>query len=423
MVLKDRVWGYQLAEIEKTLTYERNDVGYVRPISEDQRVFYLDPSPFLHTTKKEVYIAQSGPPPLKGDLVEVSVADIEDEIFTEDAGKGLYSRFYKKTISGWKRIDPNSLAKSKKLLDPFRIIEYFTLPYLAEEVDLEGIGLCSALSFLSSPPVISDTGGMNTAVFSDVPCWRAYRRLMGALPIEFTRQDAPYFYKISSKDEPVIPREHIEANIICQHPEKTVIHTPLTLGCKIRRTGWYQKNLEDDAPMVTGYLIDSLLFRPVLTPSLENKLVEKTYALQSLLSGNKAPCNIDIGTCIPRMAASIARMYTRTEPRNEDIDRAFNLIEDMVVQTGTLFSTKYPTTALFTLEPKDWRLYTFIAKEFGKDCWIPEIEVQVRLGEIRMTLDQYAESFTRLNQLGIVIQSSKKEIRLLEPIGYVYEKS
>lgn len=201
MVLKDRPWGYQLAEIEKTLTFERIDIGYVRPISEDQRVFYLDPSPFLHTTKKEVYIAKSCPPPLKGDLIEVIVSDLDDEVIPEDATKGLYSRFYKKTISDWKRIDPNSLAKRKKVLDPPEIIGYFTLPYQAERVDLEGIGLCSALSYLSCPPLLTDAGGMNTAVFSDLSSWRAYRRLMGALPVEFTRPNASYFYKISSKDK------------------------------------------------------------------------------------------------------------------------------------------------------------------------------------------------------------------------------
>jgi hypothetical protein len=405
MVLKDRPYGYQQAEIEKILLYERSDIGFVRPASKDPRIFYLDPSPFLRTNKEEIYIALSCPPPTKGDLVEVTVADIEEEILSENIGTNLFRTFYKKTISNWKSIDPNSLAKGSKLLKPDDVLGYFKIPYLGGSRDLQGVALCSALSWLACPPLMSGVGGMNTAVFGKAPSWKANVR----------RLNSPYYYKISSDDDSFTTPGSIEVNFVCHHPKVTVIHTPITIGCETKYTSWYQNELESTAPLMTSFLIDSLLFRPVLSPNIENKIVEKVYDLQRLLSTKKVPCKIDIGTCLPRIALAMSRLYSRTETSADDIDNAFNLFEDMVDQTNALFNTKYSRPGWFKRESTDRNLYIFIAKEFGTDRWIPEIEIIARLGDIPMTSEQYTDSFNRLNYEGMIIRDGKKEIRLLEP--------
>ncbi|WP_062396677.1 hypothetical protein [Methanogenium cariaci] len=56
MALHDRSMGYELSNVEKEIACNQKyrDVGYVRHDREDG-FFYLDYSPYLPNTKKEIY--------------------------------------------------------------------------------------------------------------------------------------------------------------------------------------------------------------------------------------------------------------------------------------------------------------------------------------------------------------------------------
>lgn len=408
--LHDRMYGYQLSEMEKTLIFKLQYTGYVRLLERQKNMFYLDPSPFLPTPRYEIYVAQSCQTPVSGDLVKVTFDNTEKIAYKGDE----YSIYYVKTCT---RIDPNTLVKSRKLIDPEELLWYFKTPYQDKDDDLNGIALCSALSCLSAPPLATDVGGLNTAVFSDKDGWKAYNKSMQVIPSNLRRTDSPYYYKISEKDEPADVQGPIEKSYALHHPDTTIMHNPLTIGCSTKRLGRYREAQESYEPFVTAYMIDSVLFRPVISSEHDDMIVNQIYALKNLSSLNSMPCRFDLGTSIPRLVTSISRLYAKHEAADREIKMAYNLLEDMIDQSNNLFASSYPTKSLLKLESTDRKSYLFIAKEYGTDTWIPETEITRNLKDIKMTLDQYHESFTRLNCQGLIIKNNKQQIRLLEPVN------
>lgn len=401
----DRCYGYQFAEIERTLLFHRRNTGFVRSIHHENLIFNLDPSPFLHTPYYEVYVTQKCPPPVPGDLIEVSIDYIEEQMIKGN----LYCINHVKT---WKRIDPKTLIKSRNLIDPSEILWYFSAPYYNNDGNLDGVALCSVLALLSAPQ-----GGINTTVFSDKRRWMAFKRTIeNVLPPELQRIESPYFYKISENDVSSPHGRNIEASYSFHYPDETVMHNPFTIECQTKSTGWYRENQESYEPFVTGYLIDSILIRPEILPEHENFMVGKIYEIKNLFENKDIPCRFDRCGSLLRLAMSISRLYAKVDTGSNEIKGAFDLLEDRIDQINKLYSTKFPPRSTLCWESSDRKLYFLVAKNFGKDIWIPEIEVTNSLGEISMTLDQYHESFRRLNIAGLIIKNSKGEIRLLEPI-------
>ncbi len=235
--LGERYNGYQFAQIERALIFDRQDTGFVRPIEGQPWLFYLDPSPFLPTPREEIYVAPYGSPPAAGDLVEVTVENEKPDTIN---GK-LYNV---KIINSWKCIDPTTIIPSRKLIDPYELLWFFMAPYKGEIDDLKSIALCSALSCLSAPPLMSNMGGINTAVFSDKSGWTAYSRTMQIIPMEFRKTSSPYYYKISKEEGAEGLSRNIEVSYAIYLPENTVMHNPLTIDCEAKGTGWYREAQE-----------------------------------------------------------------------------------------------------------------------------------------------------------------------------------
>ncbi len=175
------------------------------------------------------------------------------------------------------------------------------------------------------------------------------------------------------------------------------------------------KHRRADEPFVTGYLIDSVLYRPNIPQEHEKLLIDEIYALKNLFETNKVPCRFDLGTSIPRAATSISRLFAKREAGTDEIKMAFEHLEDMITLTNDLYSTKYPRSAMMTREPRDRKLYLFIIKMDNVDVYLPEELIIQNLNKIPMSIDQYRESFSRLNEEGLLIKNSKGEIRALEP--------
>jgi hypothetical protein len=399
----DRSYRYQFSEIEKTIMFDRENLGFVRSIHRENLIFYLDPSRFLYTPYYEVYVIRAGPSPSPGDLIEVSIDSIEEQMINGI----LYSV---KNVKTWKRIDPKTLIKNKKNIYPHELLWYFSVAYRNNDEDLKRVALGSVLSLLSAPQ-----GGINTTVFSDNQGWNAFKRtITSVLPPELLRIGSPYFYKISETDTSCPYRGGIESSYSVHSPGDTVMHNPFTIDCETKSTGWYRESQECYEPFIIAYLIDSILYRPEILPEHENFLIEKIYELMNLHKINNIPCRFDLGGSLQRAAASISRLFAERDAGRNEIKLAFDLLEDMITTTSRLYSTRYPPQSTLELESSDWKLHFFISNGFGKDIWIPEILVINELGKISITLDQYHESFRRLNICGLIIKNSKGDIRLLE---------
>ncbi|HQC12699.1 MAG TPA: hypothetical protein PKY15_04995, partial [Methanoregulaceae archaeon] len=183
MTLKNRLYGHSLSAIEKELIFSREDTGFVRQIHSSGAVFYLDPSPFLETPRRELYVAHC-PPPENGCLVHASVSTVKQEMMKDAAG---YYSLEVKYVDSWSRVDPNSLCSRRGILSPEEIHDYFTKPYLGEEEVVDGIALCSALYAVSSPPLSDEKGGVYAAVLGKNKPWLGFKKSLGVIPREFMK--------------------------------------------------------------------------------------------------------------------------------------------------------------------------------------------------------------------------------------------
>lgn len=123
MSLYDRWQGSELSVLEKELIFNRDNAGFVQYDTKDGKYFYLHPSPFLNSPKREIFYAESCDPPVEHTFVEV---EIESE--REFPLNGSQDRITVKTISGWKPFDPSPLAERRKIMDYEEIVHYFTPP-------------------------------------------------------------------------------------------------------------------------------------------------------------------------------------------------------------------------------------------------------------------------------------------------------
>jgi hypothetical protein len=63
MSLYDRWQGSELSVLEKELIFNRDNTGFVEYDTKDGKYFYLHPSPFLNSPKREIFCAESCDPP------------------------------------------------------------------------------------------------------------------------------------------------------------------------------------------------------------------------------------------------------------------------------------------------------------------------------------------------------------------------
>ena len=117
-----------------------------------QKLFYLDPSPFLDTVKPELYVLENGLSPKRGELIEVTVSQTDSEVIPE---KDVYKRMKYKFVKDWQKSDPNKLIH-RKTVDKYEFKEFFSRPFKPnneENIDFNHtVGLLSFFicSFLPS---------------------------------------------------------------------------------------------------------------------------------------------------------------------------------------------------------------------------------------------------------------------------------
>lgn len=408
--LNQRMYGYSFSEIEKEILFRQKDLGFVRPVNTEGTIFYLDPSPFLRTPKREVYIALCTPPP-KGALIRVFVSETREEIFKDLAG---YFRLLIHCITSFEQVDPKTLIRHRSLLSPDEITDFFKMPYIGEEEIVDEIAMCSALYTISSPPLPDQKGGINAAVLGKTKPWHGFKRSMDIIPAELKRESSDYFYRLSIQEEDYSNLPGQEINLAYLNPEHVPMHIPLVLDVGIKNLSKYKETLQVQKPLVTAFMLDALLLQPVIPDALQRTMVDTMYELVSDVKGSgNVPYTQDFNTLIPRLGASFARYNSRFNVSKDDIKKGVNLWSDMFYRAKKIVSTQHPVARLYRLNDAARRLYVDLNDLYGIENPIPVAEIPTTI-QTAKTPEVYEEALEDLNRQGLIIRMNRSTIKLLD---------
>ncbi len=411
MTLKNRFYGYNLSAIEKELIFSREDTGFVRPIHSSGTIFYLDPSPFLHTPKREVYISLCTPPE-QGALIHASVASVRQDIMKDRTG---YYTLVVKEVDSWSLVDPNALSPGRGIVSPEEIRDYFTKPYRGEEEVIGGIALCSALYAVSSPPFPEEKGGVYAAILGKRKPWLGFKKSLSVIPREFRKATSPFFYTISETEQGVQNTRAEEINLAYLNPEQVPMHIPVVLeDVEVRSSKSYSLDMQSLNPMVTAFILDSLIIKPEMPPSLESHVTDTFHTIVDEFKGSGwVPYKQDFGSLVPRLSRSFARYHAHLKLSKKDVTEAVNLWSDMYFRAKKVVSTQYEVSRLYRLDDRSRKLYIDLVDSFGLETPIPLQEVRSQITSFRNDGD-FEEALDTLNRYGLLIKPGQDSIKILD---------
>lgn len=403
------MYGYSFSEIEKEILFRNRDMGFVRPANTVGTVFYLDPSPFLKTPKREVYVALC-PPPQKGALIRVSVSETREEILRDRVG---YYRLLIHSVTAFEPVDPATLLRHHSLLHPDEVTEFFSLPYIGEEEIVNEIAMCSALYTISSPPLSDQKGGINAAVLGRSKPWAGFKRGMDIIPSELKRESSDYFYRLSMLEENYANLRSREISLAFLNPEHVPMHIPLVLDVEIKNLSKYKETLQVQKPLVTAFMLDALLMQPVVPDNLHGSMIDSMYELVSDVKGSgNIPYTQDFNSLIPRLGASFARYNARFNVRSDDIKKGVNLWSDMFYRAKKIVSTQHPVAQLYRLSDAARRLYVDLNDVYGIENPIMVAEIPAHIRGAKKP-DIFEEALEDLNRQSLVYRVNHSTIKLL----------
>jgi len=411
MTLKNRFYGHSLSAIEKELIFSREDTGFVRQIHSSGAVFYLDPSPFLQTPKREVYVAQC-PPPENGTLVRASVSEVKQDIIKDAVG---YYTLTVKYVDSWSPVDPNVLSTGRGIISSEEIHDYFTKPYLGEEEVVDGIALCSALYAVSSPPLLEEKGGVYAAILGKRKPWLGFKKSLNIIPQEFRKGTSPFYYSISENEKKVENSRADEINLAYLNPEQVPMHIPVVLeDVEVRPSKSYSLDMQSLNPMVTGFILDSLMIRPEMPQSLESYVTDTFHTVVEEFKGSGwVPYKQDFSSLVPRLSRSFARYHAHLKLSKKDVNQAVDLWSDMYYRAKKVVSTQYEVSRLYRLDDKSRKLYLDLVDSFGLEIPIPLREVRSQITSFRNEGD-FDEALDTLNRYGLLIKPGHDRIKILD---------
>ena len=411
MTLKNRIYGHSLSAIEKELIFSREDTGFVRQIHASGAVFYLDPSPFLQTPRREVYIAHC-PPPENGTLVTASVSAVK-----QDTMKDRYGHYtlVVKYVDSWSPVDPNTLVTKRGILSPEEIHDYFTKPYLGEEEVVDGIALCSALYAVSSPPLLEQKGGVTAAILGKRKPWLGFKKSLNIIPREFRQVTSPFYYTISEHEKKVENTIAAEINLAYLNPGQLPMHIPVVLEeVSVRPSPGYSLDMQSLNPMVTAFILDSLIIKPEIPRSLESYVADAFHTVVEEFKGSGwVPYKQDFSSLVPRLSLSFARYHAHLKLSKKDVTQAVDLWSDMYYRAKKVVSTQYEVSRLYRLDDRSRKLYLDLVDSYGLEIPIPLQEVRRQITSFRNEWD-FEEALDTLNRYGLLIKPEHDWIKILD---------
>jgi hypothetical protein len=354
--LKDRSRGYEFAASEYNLIFKMENTGYVRYKDKGTGIFYLDPSPYYNDPRSQIYVVKSGEFPPKDKLIEVTVT--ETETFYELKGQEIDPVLVKYVI-GWKYINPNKI-RGKDLASTEEFLEFLSTPVKNPNFyNIEDFRYCLGMCAISAPQITDlEKGGINTVALDthrDRQKWAAFKRILRIVPLEFRQPSSKNFYKFLENSEETYPLNSREVNLSYFDVTDVPIHLPIPLNMAFKTHGEYKKNFEEYLPVARAYMINSLLFQPYVPEKVEKRMEDAMYfILDEISSSENIPYYQDIGSVIPKLATSFARLNFKSWITLNDLKTSTGLWSDVMdgVRHNVSELNKISTDYLYRLPPE-----------------------------------------------------------------------
>ncbi|HHV24228.1 MAG: hypothetical protein PHG79_01545 [Methanosarcina sp.] len=370
--LKERTFGYELSGSEHKLIFEKEDIGYVRYKNKAAGIFYLDPSPYYNDPRSQIYVIKSGTLPPKGQLIEVKVTETEtfrsidqDKIFTSVEEVLAWAAQAQneshiiniKYVVDWDLVNPNKI-RGNKLTSKDDFLEFISTPIKYNILGLEDLQYCLGMCAVSAPQITElEKGGVNAVVLDkkyDSMKWAAFKRIMSIVPKEFKQPTSKNFYKYLTTNEQPCPTASTEVNLSYFNVPDVPIHLPIPFDMKFKTLGEYKENFDHYLPLARAYMIDSLLFQPYIPEKIEKRMEEAMYfILDDISSTGIIPYYQDIGSVIPKLATSFARLNFDSWISLGDLNKSKGIWMDLMTEARhTIDSTRTRSTdQLYQLTP------------------------------------------------------------------------
>lgn len=414
MSLKDRSRGYEFAEFEKEFLFHRENTGFVEYISEDGRLFFLNPSPCFDADKNLHYFAEVCNPPPNNSCIEVEV--FEDDVEYIQTRDGWCKDVLKK-IGSWKFFDYQQILRRKKLIEYDQIINFFSQSFCGHEDITKRIATCAALFAFSSPPITKGIGGVNAAVLSKKPLWEAFKKPMKIIPQEFFRSNSKYFYCISDKEKSFTQLHSEEINLAFLRPEKMMADIPIVLDdVSIKgNISVLKQDIEDNRKFITAYLLDSLMIKPDPLKTVEKSVTDAVYEISDeYLRSGISPYRQNLGDAIPTLSASITRLHLDPETKPNHVKEVLDLWKEMHRKVKYRMGDSLPVSKYFDLSDNARKLYTELNDTYGKEYWIP-IQDVVRITSLKNDID-FTHALNELVEHGLAIRD-QRGVKILDRMG------
>lgn len=383
--LKDRYWGFELSGVEYKLIFEKEDMGFVRFANKNKDIFFLDPSPFLNTTKPEIYVLKNCPVPPGGKLIEAIVRETENKY---NFNGSIVEKTLVKYVIDWKIMDPNKLRTNLTIKDEF--LNYVSAPIPRSIYNFEDLQNCLALTLISAPQLTEmEKGGINSVVLGESNVrsqWAAIKKIMSIIPNEFKRPTSRQYYQLLEDNSRPKPVGCYEVNLAYFNITNVPVHIPLPFDLKFNPVASYQENLENYLPLARAFMIDALLFQPEIPEVMQKKMEETIYDLISnIISNDLISHTPDIGSIIPKLTTSYARLDFKPNPTSNELNEGKELWDSLMGETEKNRHRPLDINKLLELTPDEETLYKEIInlKDIGIDLTFENIKKRTSIAEWR----------------------------------------
>ncbi|WP_321431207.1 hypothetical protein [uncultured Methanolobus sp.] len=397
--MKTREFGYELSGMEYKLVFDSDDIGFVRFDGRSKRIFNLDPSPYLRTPKRELYIIEDDSVPLPNENEFIKVTSLESEKSVRGA-LGYLANFKINYVRSWEKVDPNTVMH-RKVMDLEEYVNFFKHPFYNTDKDADGISQCLAMCSVSSNAIgVNDKGGIDSGIIANKMGWDSFTSLQRLIPNEFKSTKSPYFYDSFDVDKTVNPVASTEVNLSILMPKKSFVHVPVAFDADLRPKSSYLGDISFEIPFVRAHLLDSLLFQPEVTKKAEKCLTEHVYEMsETFTKSSNLVYKQDLGDAAPKLGSSIARMNFRNELSVDDIREGFNVWIDMFEHSCKFQKSSLSLDEIFRLPAEAARLYLELEDQFGIDKLISLDNVEKILD---LTPFELSNALTSLKKAGAV---------------------
>ncbi|WMW23260.1 hypothetical protein RE476_05370 [Methanolobus mangrovi] len=374
--LKNREFGYELSGVEHKLIFDSDETGFVRFDGRSRRIFYLDPSPFLPTPKRDVYIIadESVPTPNVNDLIKVTSFEIERVV------KGTFDNLVNidvRYVKAWTKIDPNKLLH-RKVMDQEEYVNFFKHPFNRADENIDNISQCLAMCSVSSNAIgINEKGGIDSGIIAKKSGWDSFLSLQKLVPREFKSVKSPYFYSSSEVENKINPLGSMEVNLSILMPKETFVHVPIVFDAEMRPKSAYSADVSFEIPFVRAHLLDALMFQPEITQKAEKCLTERIYDMtETFTNSHNFVYKQDLGDAAPKLGSSIARMNFSNEVTVANVREGFDIWMDMFAHASKFQKSNLSPRDIFRLPAEAAQLYLQLEDNFGIDVVISMKDVE-----------------------------------------------